>query len=141
MTRSEKRPIGITALSVFFLFGALASFLSFVSLLFPGSFLEPMWRLNPRAREGFTNIGAWAIVLMCVVCIACALAAAGLWRGTRWGYWLAVALLAVNLLGDIVNVVLGTEPRAAVGIPIVIVILVFLMGKRVKQFFVTSDGV
>jgi len=44
--KSETRPLGITALSIFFLFGAAASFISSVSLLFPGSFLEQMWRLN-----------------------------------------------------------------------------------------------
>ena len=106
--RSETRPPGITALSIFFLFGAAMSFISSVALLFPGSFLEPMWRLNPRAREGFAGIGAWAVVLMCGVSALCALASVGLWRGARWGYWLAVALLAINLLGDILNVLLGT---------------------------------
>lgn len=134
-TKSKTRPKGITALSLFFFFGTCASFLSFVSLLFPGSFLEPMWRLNPRAHEGFSRIGLWAVVLMFTVCVACTLAAVGLWRGARWGYWLAVALLTINMLGDIANVVLGTEPRAAVGIPITIAILAFLMSKRVRPFF------
>lgn len=115
--KSETHPLGITALSIFFLFGTAASFVSFVSLLFPGSFLEPMWRLNPRAREGFASMGAWEIVLMFAVCIACASAAAGLWRGARWGYRVAMVILCINLLGDIANVLLGTEPRAAVGIP------------------------
>jgi hypothetical protein len=141
MIKPTTRPIGITILSLFFLFGTAASFLSFTSLMFPGSFLEPMWRLNPRAREGFTAMGVWAIVLMGVVCVACAMAAVGLWRGLPWGYWLAVILLAVNLLGDITNVVTGTEPRAAVGIPIVVAILAFLMSGRVKQFFLMSNGV
>src|SRR3712207_4291578 len=115
MSAIRPRPLGITALSIFFLFGTAASLLSSVSLLFPGSFLEPMWRLNPRAREGFADMGAWAVVLMCAVCVSCASAAVGLWRGTQWGYWLAVALLACNLLGDVANVLTGTEPRAAVG--------------------------
>lgn len=135
MTKSETRPLGVIALSVFFLFGAAASFISSVSLLFPGSFLEPMWRANPRAREAFAGMGAWAIVLMFVVCMACASAAVGLWRGRRWGYWLAVVLFVINLLGDIANVALGTEPRAAVGIPIVAVILAFLLNRRARRFF------
>jgi hypothetical protein len=141
MPETETRPLGITALSIFFMFGAAVSFVSFISLLFPGSFLQPMWRLNPRALEGFTSMGRWAILLMCIVCVACALAAVGLWRGARWGYWLAVILLAINLLGDIVNVVLGTEPRAAVGIPIVVAILALLMSKRAKRFFLLADRV
>ncbi len=139
--KSETRPLGITALSIFFLFGAAASFISSVSLLFPGSFLEPMWRLNPRAREGFAGIGMWAVVLMCAVCVACTSASIGLWRGARRGYWVAMVLLCINLLGDIANVVTGTEPRAAVGIPIVLAILVFLMSKRVRRFFAGSAAV
>lgn len=138
MTKSETRPIGITVLSMFFLFGAAASFVSSVSLFFPGSFLESLWRLNPRARAGFTDMGGWAIILMGTVCLACAAAAVGLWRGARWGYWLAVALLAINLLSDIVNVLLGTEPRAAVGIPIVVAIFAFLMTGQVRRFFLSS---
>lgn len=94
-----------------------------------------MWQLNPRALEGFTNIGKWAVVLMCAVCVACASAAVGLWRGTRWGYWSAVSLLTINLFGDIANVVLGTEPGAVIGIPIVIGIFAFLMSRRVRRFF------
>jgi len=138
VTKSEPRPVGITALSIFFLFGATMSFIAFVSLLFPGSILEPMWRLNPRAHEGFAAMGVWAIVLMCVVSVACASAAVGLWRGARWGYRLAIILLTINLLGDIVNVALGTEPRAVVGVPIVLALLAFLMSRRVRRFFGTG---
>ena len=135
MTKAEVRPIGITALSLFFLFGAGASFVSFISLLFPGSFLEPIWRLNPHARAGLGGMGVWAVILMGAVCVGCALAAVGLWRGARWGCWLAVSLLAINLLGDILNVFLGTEPRAVIGIPIALAILAFLMSRGVRRFF------
>src|SRR5947208_14670648 len=135
MTKAEVRPIGITALSLFFLFGAGASFVSFISLLFPGSFLEPIWRLNPRARAGLGGWGVWAVILKGSVCLACALAPVGVWRGARWGYWLAVSLLAINLLGDILNVFLGTEPRAVIGIPIALAILAFLVSRRARRFF------
>ena len=135
MTKAEARPIGISALSLFFLFGAGASFVSFISLLFPGSFLDPVWQLNPRAHAGLSGMGGWAVILMGAVCLACALAAVGLWRGARWGYWLAVSLLAINLLGDVLNVFLGTEPRAVIGIPIALAILAFLMSRRVRRFF------
>ena len=140
LTKSETRPIGITALSMLFIFGAVASFVSSVSLFFPGSFLDPLWRLNPRALRGFTIIGDWAIILMCAVCVACASAAVGLWRGARWGYWLALVLLAINLLGDVLNVILGIEPRAVVGIPIVLAILAYLMTSQVRRFFALQLG-
>ena len=124
---SSSRPLGITALVILFAIGACASFVSAVALTFPGSFLEPIWRLNPNARAGFTRIGSAAIVLMAAVCIACVFAAVGLCRGRRWGYWLAVVMLVVNLGGDIINVITGTEPRAIIGIPIAGAILLYLL--------------
>lgn len=74
-------------------------------------------------------------MLMCVVSLACAAAAVGLWHGLRWGRWLALLLLLTNFLGDIANVVSGTEPRAAIGIPIALAIIFFLMSTRVRSFF------
>jgi hypothetical protein len=135
-TASRVRPVSVSTLSIFFWAGAFISLITAVSLLSPSSFLEPMWQLNPRAREGFAGIGGWAILLMGALAVACAMAAAGLWRGSRWGYWLTLILLAINLVGDIANVLLGREPRAAVGIPIIIAILVFLLAsRRVRDFF------
>ena len=134
MILRKTRPFGITALTILFVIGTAASFISAVSLTFPGSFLEPVWRLNPHAREGFDRLGIWAIVLMTVVCIACICTAIGLWRGLWWGYWFAVLMLVLNLVGDLVNVLMGTEPKAIVGIPIVVLILAYLMRKRTKEY-------
>jgi hypothetical protein len=135
MTNSKTRPVGITLLSIFFSFGALISFTVFISVLFPGSFLEPLWRLNPQAREAFASVGVWAVVLMFAVCVSCSLAARGLWRGARWGYLLALTLLVFNMIGDVANVILGTEPGTIVGVPIVVAILTYLMSRRVRRFF------
>jgi uncharacterized membrane protein (DUF2068 family) len=132
---TKARPFGVIALVLLFAIGTCASFISAVSLTFPGSFLEPIWSLNPNARAGFTRIGSAAIVLMIAVCIACTFTAIGLWRGRRWGYWLAVLMLVVNLCGDVVNVITGTEPRALIGIPIVGVIIGYLLRKRTRDHF------
>jgi hypothetical protein len=129
------RPRGITGLSVFLALGCLIALTSAVSLLFPGSFLEPMWRLNPRARTAFSFMGVWAPVLLIVVSSACGTAAWGLWQGRRWGHRLAVGIFAFNLLGDTANVVLGTEPRAIVGIPITALLLFYLFRPRVRRYF------
>jgi len=132
---SKIRPVGATLLSIFFSLGALISFTVSISLSFPGSFLEPIWRLNPHAHESFVRIGVWAVLLMFAVGVSCAMAASGLWRGARWGYWLASVLLVINLIGDVANVVLGTEPGTIVGVPIVIAILTYLTSRRVRRFF------
>lgn len=131
----NNRPAGITALSVFFAFGASISLASAASLLDPGGLLEPMWQLNPRARDAFAAMGPAAIALMAAVCSACSAAAIGLWRGRAWGRRVAIGVLSVNLLGDLANAVAGSEPRAAIAIPIVLLLLVFLFTKRVRGFF------
>ena len=126
---------GITALSIFFLAGAAISLAASLSLLRPNSFLESMWRLNPRAQESLSSLGLWAVLLMAIVSLFCAAAAIGLWRGSRWGHWLAVGLIATNLIGSITNVLLGTEPRAIVGIPIAVAILLYLLSQKVRRSF------
>jgi hypothetical protein len=129
------RPPGVTALGYLFVFGTLASGLAVVSLLTPGGPLEPLWQLNPHGHKAFSQMGTWAPLLLSVVCLACASSAYGFFTGKRWGYGLGIALLLVNLTGDIVNAALGIEPRAVVGVPIVALILWYLLSGRVKDFF------
>ena len=66
---------------------------------------------------------------------ACGAAGVGLWRQRRWGFRLAVGLLVAHLVGDVVTVALGIEPRAAIGIPIVAALLVDLGSRGVRARF------
>jgi hypothetical protein len=117
-------------LAVFFGFGALAAGLAAVSLAFPGSPLEPIWRLNPTGRADLGRLGAWAVLLMALVSAACAAAATGLWRGRPSGRRLAIALLVVNLAGDLFNAVVGGDLRTLVGLPIGGAMLWYLLSRR-----------
>ena len=134
-----RRPRAITVLSVFFMFGAAMSCTASVSLLSSNTVIESMWRLNPRAHENLSSLGVGAVVLLATVSLCCLAAAIGLWTISRWGHWLAVGLIATNLIGDITNVVLGTEPRAIVGVPIAGLILAYLMSRRVRALFSNND--
>ena len=127
---NRSRPHGITALSFFFLFGAVMSGLAAVMLLFPGSILEPLWRLNPRAHEGFAAMGWRAVILMAVVCVACGTTALGLRRRKRWGYWTALAILAINLAGDTANAAIAHDWRSLLGLPIGAAMMMYLFIKR-----------
>jgi hypothetical protein len=129
------RPHGITALIIFFLVGALISFLAGLSLLFPSTFFEAMWRVNPHGHEGLLWIGPWGVVLLFVASASCAAAAVGLWRRTRWGHLIAIILIIVNLLSDLINTGLRVEPRAVVGVPIALAILLYLFSRRVRNYF------
>jgi hypothetical protein len=130
-----RRPVGITVLSLFFAFGATMAAVSCIALLFPGSVLEPMWRLNPPAKEGFTQLGAWAPLLMAVVSIACATAALGLWRGAIWGWRVALSVLVVNLLGDAGNVAIRHDWRTIIGLPVGGAMIAYLLGRNARRWF------
>jgi hypothetical protein len=135
MLTTKRRPFVITLLIILFIIGTIASLISVISLSSPGSFLEVVWRVNPHAREGFARMGGWSVLLMLAVCVSCLLAAIGLWRGLRWAYWLAIAMLGINLTGSIINVVAGTEPEALVGIPIVLILLIYLLRNKTRERF------
>lgn len=132
---ATSRPFGITVLSIFFSAATGITLIAAISLLFPNGLLEPIWKLNPRARVSLGDIGIWAPLLFFVVALACAIAAIGMWRRTRWGYVTAIAILTLNSLADLFNVVSGKEPRAIIGIPIVILILAYLLSQKVRRFF------
>lgn len=129
------RPIGITLLSLFSFVATGITLLASLSLLFPRGALEPIWKLNPRARADLGAIGLWAVLLFFVVGVTCLMVGIGLWRGKRWGYLLAMVGLCINALGDLVNALSGREPRAIVGVAVVVFILTYLLTRRVKLFF------
>ena len=137
-----RRPVGLTLLTAFFVFGALMAFLAFLGLLLSGGFLEPVWRLNPDAHRALTELGAWGMLLMAVVAIACALVAVGLWIQAQWGRRLAVGILAINLLGDVMNAVTRGDLRTLIGIPIGGAMIYYLLKSRTRaQFAVRSTAV
>jgi hypothetical protein len=139
MSNTQKKPLVVALLIVLFVIGTIASLCAVVSLTFPGSFLELLWRVNPHAREAFAQMGGWSVVVMSVVFVACLLTAIGLWRRLSWSYWLAVVMLSLNLLGDAINVITGTERRAIVGIPIALTLLFYLLKKKTKDYFRRSS--
>jgi hypothetical protein len=102
----------------FFAFGAIMCGLTIVLLLFPGTALDPAWRLNPGARLAFQSLGNWSIALMVIVGTACAAAAIGLWQGSLWGVRTALVILSLNIIGDMTDALVRHDYRALIGLPI-----------------------
>jgi hypothetical protein len=130
---SQRRPFGLTALSGFFVFGAAMSGLTCFLLLFPGTGLDRVWRLNPQAQEGLRGMGGWAVLLMAAVCVACALAARGLWLRAGWGRRLALGILTVNLIGDLAGALVRDDPRTLIGLPVGGALIAYLLSARVRK--------
>jgi len=115
----KRRSLGTILLIIFFAAGALICLVTMLALAFPGSFLESIWQFKPEARVQFLQIGRGAsIALMAVVGAACGSAVIGLARNAEWGRRLAIAVLAVNLIGDSLNALLRHDPKTLIGLPI-----------------------
>jgi hypothetical protein len=114
-------------LAAFFAFGATMCALTVALLLFPGTALDSLWRLNPDAHAAFHTIGTGAVALTLAVGIACGFAAIGLWRGAFWGRQIAIFILVVNVIGDLGNVVLRHDYRAFIGVPIAVAMIFWLI--------------
>jgi hypothetical protein len=113
--------------------------LAFLGLLFPRGPLEPLWRFNRHAQVALLELRWWGVLLMLGVAIACGLAAIGLWIQARWGHRLAVTILAVNLLGDLLNAVVLGDLRTLIGIPIGGAMILYLVSSRTRALFERSD--
>ena len=113
-------------LALFFAFGVSMCVLTITLLLFPGTALDALWRLNPDAHDAFQSIGNWSIAIMLVVGTACLFAAVGLWRGAFWGTRVAIVILVANMIGDLGNALLNSDSRTLIGLPIAAAVIVYL---------------
>ena len=120
-------PVGMKLVALFFAFGTCMCALTIVLLIFPGTMLDSLWRLNPEAHAAFQSLGWLSILLMATVGTACGLAAIGLARNTTWGRWLGILVLAVNLVGDLTNALLRYDVRTLIGAPIAGAMMVYLV--------------
>jgi hypothetical protein len=119
--------------AAFFAFGVAMCALTSGLLLFPGTALDSLWRLNPDAHLVFRSIGSWSIVLMVTVGTACFLAAIGLWQGALWGTRLALIILSVNIIGDLINALFRHDYRALIGLPISAVMIFYLVRSKTQS--------
>ena len=125
----------IKLLALFFAFGATMCTLTVVLLLFPGTALDSLWRLNPEAHLQLQSFGTWSIVLMLLIGTGCAFAAIGLWQNTLWGKRLALIILSINMLGDLANVFVRHDYRGLIGVPVggAMIFLLLACGRHSKS--------
>ena len=134
-TSGMRRPPGVAALSGFFVAGAAIAGISWLWLVTRSRWLEPMWKVNPRARDAIAGMGPGGVLILAAVSIACAFAAFGLWRGRVWGHRIAIMLIAANLAGGLAVAVSARDPRALAGLPVAAAVLLYLTSGGVRRFF------
>jgi hypothetical protein len=126
---------GLTAMAVFLFFGAAMATFAGITLIFPGSFLDPIWRLNPDAGEQLRQLGRGIGIAFLGLGAAMVAAAVGWIKRRFWGWALAVIIIASQVLGDLVNALRGEFLKGAVGVVIAGALLVYLMRRNVRDAF------
>ena len=136
---SPHLPRGLTAFGLFLVFGTTMALLAATTLLFSGTPLDRVWALNPRSHQELAPFGKIAGVGFSLLAAALALAAVGWFRRRSWGWRLAVALIAAQVLGNFVNVFRGHVLEGAVGITIAGILLLYLLSQAIRIFFDPKD--
>jgi hypothetical protein len=131
----HKPPRGLTAITVFLFFGAAMGLLAGTTMIFPGTVLDRAWRLNPVAYAQLAPLGPPVGIVFLLLAAVLAVAAIGWLRRRRWGWGLAVVIIAIQALGDLLNLLRGDVLRGVVGVAVAGALLFYMTRRRVRAAF------
>lgn len=105
------------------------------TLVWRGTLLDRIWRLNPRAYAELLPLGRVPGILFLLLAVALALAGVGWLQRKVWGWWMAVAMIAAQVVGGMVHLLMDRIAEGAVGVGVAGFLLVYLLRPRVKSQF------
>lgn len=127
-------PAGITAIGVFWFFGATMAAYAGVTLLWPGTVLDELWKLNPIAHAQLLPMGRPGGILFLALSATLATAGIGWAKRRSWGWTLGVILLAAHVIGDLASAAMG-DWRGGAGVLIAGALLFYLFRPGVRRAF------
>ena len=110
------------------------------TLVWRGTALDNMWTLNPRAYKELAPFGRAVGVPFLLLSLALAVASIGWFKYRLWGWRLAVAIIATQVLGDLVNAFMGDVVRGSIGFVIAAALLVYLLRPEVRAAFANGKA-
>jgi hypothetical protein len=129
----------MAAVGVFLLFGAVMAALAGTTLVWQGSALDRIWSLNPRAHKELVPFGRAVGIPFLLLSATLAVASIGWFKRRRWGWILAVSLIATQVLGNLVNIWMARYLEGATGVVIAGALLLYLVRADVRNVFVTDS--
>jgi hypothetical protein len=138
--RKAGSPHGKTAIGIFLLFGAVMASLAGATLLWRGTAFDHIWTLNPRAYKELAPLGKVVGIPFLMLGVLLAVACMGWFKRRVWGWRLAVAIIAIQVSGDLVNAFRGDVVRGGVGFVIAGGLLVYLLRSEVRAAFTSANA-
>jgi hypothetical protein len=136
---ATRSAVSMTAIGIFLLFGALMASLAGATLVWRGTALDRIWALNPRAFRDLTPHGKVVGIPFLLLGVALTVAGIGWFKCRRWGWRLAVAIIATQVLGDLVNALSGNIVEGGVGVAIAGALLLYLLSANVRAVFTSRN--
>lgn len=107
--------------------------LAATTLMWSGTILDRIWALNPKAHLQLAPLGSRLAFLL--LALALAVAAIGWFQKKEWGWRLTVCIIAIQVLGDLVNLTGGDYIRGGIGSVIAGALLIYLCRPPVRALF------
>jgi len=111
------------------------AFLAGATLVWPGTRLDRIWILNPRAYRELAPFGKAVGIPFLLLSVALAVAAMGWFSRRLWGWRLTVTIIATQVLGDLFNVFRGHVVEGGIGAAIAGAVLLYLLRANVRNIF------
>jgi hypothetical protein len=131
-----ERPTTVTVVAAFLSMATVIAVATGTTLLIPGTRLDILWQLNRKAYSDFSTLGRTPGVLLLMVGCVTAAASAGLLRGRKWAWWVAIGIFVINGLGDLAALFVARDwIKGGSGVLIAAGFLFVLIRKKVRVFF------
>jgi hypothetical protein len=138
MVFQTQSPKGIIAVGIFLFFGAMMASLAGTTLVWRDTILDRVWAINAPAYARLAPLGKIVGIPFLMLGVFLAVACMGWFKRRVWG--LALAIIAIQVLGDLVNVFRGDVVRGGVGFVIAGALLVYLLRPEVRAAFVSANA-
>ncbi len=132
----EKRPIGISFVSVLVFAVALISLVVGISLFVAGTPLDLLWTIKSSLSSSIRgtligNIFGIFLLLLGTVLMA---SGYGLLKGNKIAWWAVIVIFTVNAMGDLASLIMGNIESIS-GVIIVGILVVYLTRPHVRSYF------
>jgi hypothetical protein len=127
-------------MGIFLFFGATMASIAGVTLIWRGTILDRVWALNAPAYRQLAPFGRTVGIPLLLLGATMAVAGTAWFKRRLWGWRLAVAIIATQVLGDLVNAFMGDLVRGGVGFVIAGALLVYLLRPEVRGTFASGNA-
>lgn len=131
---------GHTAVGVFLLFGMSMDSLAGTTLVWRGTFLDRIWALKPAAYTQLAPLGRSGGASFLLPAATLGAAAVGWFLRRLWGWRLAVAIIAIQVIADMMSLLRGDLVRGLTGVVVAGALLIYLLRRDVKGRFLPGQS-